>query len=192
MGDLEVVPLSDATKEYIQIELDHFGVSIADINGFYKEIEYAIATFKVMNYLKDESKPSAVRKNLKSAIDSALELNQSLNDLDSNSRSLVSQNISGGISTLNGYLLAIIDALSQASHGADDYPSKGRLHDHARTELLRDMCILSKKQGIKPLTTKEGLFSVILSKVLEEATGKPVSAVHDLVSKARDLDIGLD
>jgi hypothetical protein len=191
-GDFKPVPLSKNTKECIQIELNRFGADISNIQSFFSEIEYSIARFKAINKIKDDSKPSAVRKNLNSAYESALVLNKSLSHLDSNSWLLLSQNINGGVGALNEHLMAIIDALAQALHAADDLPKKGRLHDHARKELLRDMCILFKKQGIEPLTTKEGLFSNVLSKVLEEATGKPVSAIHDLVSKAKGLNIDLD
>ncbi|RRQ21972.1 hypothetical protein D6C00_08440 [Thiohalobacter thiocyanaticus] len=140
-------------------------------------------SYKAMSSLRDESKPSEVRKNFKKSLDAALILNDRLNEMDANSRLILDRNMAGGITTLHEYLNRIISALSEGGHAANEYP-KGRLTDYARLELARIVIKALKSQGIEPTTTKEGLFSNVLAIVLETATGKPVNAVHALAAEA--------
>ncbi|BAZ92607.1 anti-sigma factor [Thiohalobacter thiocyanaticus] len=183
IADYEAVELSREDKERLGLEISAKGQELKDADEFHSLIEHALMSYKAMSSLRDESRPSEVRKNFKKSLDSALLLNDRLNEMDANSRLILSRKISGGITTLHRHLGKIISALSEGSHAADEFP-KGRLTDYARLELARVVIKALKSQGIEPTTTKEGLFSNVLAIVLEMATGKPVSAVHALAAEA--------
>lgn len=181
--NLKPVRLSSEERESIRLELRAGGVDEGHWEVFACDIEVALAAYKAMTGLSDESKPAAVRKNLKTALDAALRLNDSLNDLDANSRMLLGRVINGGISGVNSHLSEIIMALSEAGHKADEMPTKGRLPDYARQGLAEAVLESLQYCGVTPTTTKGGLYHNVLAAVLEIATGKPAIAEHDLVEK---------
>ncbi len=181
---LDPVRLSSEERESIRLELRARGVDEGHWEVFACDIEVALAAYQAMTGLSDKSKPAAVRKNLRTSLDAALRLNDSLNHLDANSRTLLGKAVNGGISAVNNHLSEIIMALSEAGHKADEMPTKGRLPDYARQELAVAVLEALQYCGVTPTTTKEGLYHNVLAVVLEIATGKPVNAVHDLVEKA--------
>lgn len=186
--DYEVIKLSEEQRTSIRLELRAGEVDECSWDAFYTDIEQGLAAYRAMTGLADESRPAAVRRNLKTSLETALKLNDTLNDLDANSRLLLGQAASGGIHATYNHLQEIIMALSEAGHKADDLPSKGRLPDYARLNLATAVLEALRSCGASPTTTKEGLYQNLLAVVLEIATGKPANAVHDLAEKAMKRD----
>ncbi|MCA1805694.1 MAG: hypothetical protein LC646_10250 [Xanthomonadaceae bacterium] len=182
--DFKVVRLSKDQSETIRLELRAGGVKKDYWDTVNADIELALAAYRAMTGLAEESKPASVRKNLNISLNAALRLNDTLNDLDANSRMLLSQVASGGISKIHHHLSEIITALSEAGHKADELPDKGRLPDYARQNLAVAVLEALRSCGVAPTTTKDGLYNNLLAVVLEIATGKRASAVHKLATKA--------
>lgn len=173
-------------RTQIARELRSNGIGSAVPAEFYGSLGESIASFKSGRELAKGSSPSSVRANLKAAITAALELNERLNKLDGNSRQLLGEVEGGEIATLqNVYLRKTIQALSEASRLAGEYPATGRLPDHQRLWLAVDVAnAISTHLGVTPTTTKGGVFESVLTIVLGIATGAEVSSVHDLARQA--------
>lgn len=186
VSDHVSIEIDAKARTQIGLELRARGVTSQIPEDFYKSLGEAISSFNSGRELAKASKPAKVRANLQAAIDAALVLNDRLNDLDGNSRQLLGEVENGEASVLqNVYLRKIIQALSDASHLADEYPERGRLPEHERLWLAVEVAnAISTHLGITPTTTKDGAFESVLTIVLEIATGNRVSSVHDLARHA--------
>ena len=177
--------LTQSRRQQIEYELKGRSVEILDRDGFYGAIDVAIASFRTMRRIRGESRPAAVRKNLKSAIDAGFRLNRKLNDLDGNSRLILYEFEEEGIQALQAKLGKIIDALNKAYRAADEYPKKGNLKERERLDLAVAVEVAIERYTNKPpTTTKEGFYTSLLAMVLEDALGREVKAVHALADKA--------
>lgn len=186
VGKLDAVELSPDTREQIKQILDTQSIKVADLDGFLNALADAIAFFKAQVKMREESRPAAVRRNLKRAHDAALKLNDALNKLDGNARQLLARVPEGDIHSLYENVGAAITALAKAQKLANEYPGQfgGNIPANHRIFLAADVAdVIDSYLGIKPTTTKEGLFQAILEVVLEEATGREVKAVHALVRR---------
>lgn len=178
------MPASD--RQQIELELHSNGIEIPDPEVFFCTLNKAIGFFHGQRDLAKDTKPKSVRKNLKTALDSALNLNEQLNALDGNSKFLLYDSANEGLRELQStHLATIIKALHGALRKAEDYPMKGRLPEYHRLYLAVDVADAIKTHlGITPTATKEGLFESLLSLILEQATGETAVSVHDLARKA--------
>jgi len=184
--DFKPVDIDLNGREQIRSQLQSIDSTYKVPEDFYKSLGLAIARFNSGEALAAISSPAVVRKNLQAAIDAALALNERLNDLDGNSRQLLSSVDGGETSVLQDHhLWKIIRALSEADHLADEYPKKGRLPEHHRLWLAVDVAnAIDVHVGAAPTTKVDGLFESILAIILEIATGHQVSSVHDLARRA--------
>lgn len=173
--------LSPDRRTQIEQFLKDRSIEAADPDGFFDALADAIGFFDWGKRLRGESLPAAVRKNLVHATDSALGLHDALNELDGNSRQLLGEVVQGGIHSLYDNIKPVIRALQRALRLAGDYPQGGDLPEPHRFFLAADVKDAIKTHlGIRATCTKKGLFVEVLDAVLEEATRKPVKAVHEL------------
>lgn len=179
--------LSTSTKEHIKREIESQNKQPKyGYEKLFSDLEIAISQFKTQNELAELSSPGAVRNNLGKALNAALKLNEALNNLDGNSRQLLSQY--KGIRELQGtHLSAIIEDLAKAKTDSNKYPSRGRLPASRRIILVLQLDhILSTHIDCPLTTTKVSLFSNILTLVYEEATGRSeIKNVHELLRDAK-------
>ena len=186
IADVRPVKIDTARREQINLELQSKGLLSEAPTAFFEALSQAIGHFNAGREMAEFSKPANVRKNLQTALNAALELYGRLDDLDGNSCQLLAEVEYGGIATLQGaHLLKIIHALREASLLANEYPTKGRLREGHRLGLAMDVAdAIDTHIGVKPTTTKEGIYESILTIVLEITTDKEVKSVHDLARKA--------
>ena len=86
-------------------------------------LDNALRAAQAMAYLQEKGSPKPIRYNLKRAREAAIRLNDRLNDLDGNSRQILSEIPGGDILQLYSLLSAIIRALSLAEKKAGELPS---------------------------------------------------------------------
>ena len=173
--------LSLDARGQIEQFLKDRSIEVADPDGFFDALAGAIGLFDLGKRLRGESRPAAVRKNLRCVEKAALLLNDALNRLDGNSRQLLDETVPGGIRSLFGHMREIILPLKEAVLLAKEYPKGGNLPESHRYFLAADVKDAIKTHlGIRATCTKNGLFEAVLEAVLKEATRKPVSAVHEL------------
>ncbi len=173
--------LSPGTREQIEQFLKDRSIEVADPDAFFDALAGAVGFFDWGKRLREKSLPAAVRDNLRCAEDAALLLNDALNRLDGNSRQLLRETVPGGIRSLFGHMREIILPLKGAVLLAGEYPQGGGLQEPHRYFLADDVKdAIETHLGIRATSTREGLFVGVLDAVLEEATGTPVKAVHEL------------
>ncbi len=173
--------LSPDARTQIELILNDQSIAVPDIEGFFGTLANAIGFFDWGKRLREKSRPAAVRENLRRAEAAASRLNDALNRLDGNSRQLLGETVPGGIRSLFGHVRGIILPLKRAVLLADEYPQGGALPEPHRYFLADDVKDAIKTHlGIRATSTREGLFVEVLDAVLEEATGTPVKAVHEL------------
>lgn len=190
VGDYQPVKLSSNLKEHVETELRSRGINSSSLDAFFETIGKGIEFFKSNQRLAEESKPSRVRQNLKAAISAALKLNGRINDLDGNSRRLLSRVAKDGVFSVYEDLGRVIAKLTRTKQLASSYPTAGRLDENNRVFLAADVAkAIRDHLGEEPTTTKEGLFESILGMALKEATGKDFTALHELVRKSLSYEV---
>ncbi len=174
--------LSPDRRTQIEQFLKDRSIEVANPDSFFDALADAIGFFDLGKRLRGESLPAAVRKNLVHATDSALGLHDALNELDGNSRQLLGEVVQGGIHSLYDNIKPVIRALQRTLRLAGDYPQGGGdIPEPHRFFLAADVKDAIKTHlGIRATCTKKGFFEEVLDAVLEEATRKPVKAVHEL------------
>lgn len=172
---------------------DH-GVSAVP-EQFWTEIESAIRRFKSRAKLHKETSPSQVRKNLTNALDQAKRFVEALENLDGNSKQLITKRRKNVFTETYAAVLSLTAELSNARELAEKYPKKGRLPESHREYLAADIAAMMRQQlkvdpsGTRERGSKSSLFSTLIAQVLSIATGKDVSSVHDLVAKVLKNEI---
>ena len=181
----EDVKLSSDAKEQInQFILDH-GHSVSDPDAFFDEIDKALSLYRGYAHFRQEGLPATVRKNLKKAAEVSKNLNAHINDLDGNSRQLLDQAAEGGLEGFRSHLSGVVLALHEALRRAEEYPKRGRLHEHHRIFLAADVAdAIRQFIHVLPVSTRGGLFVSILESVCAEAFGKEGPDVFGLAQKA--------
>lgn len=174
--------LSPDRRTQIEQFLKDRSIEVPDPDSFFDALADAIGLFDWGKWLRSKSLPAAVRKNLVHATDSALGLHDALNEFDGNSRQLLGEVVQGGIHSLYDNIKPVIRALQRALRLAGDYPQGGGdLPEPHRFFLAADVKDAIKTHlGIRATCTKNGFFVEVLDAVFEEATRKPVKAVHEL------------
>jgi len=174
--------LSPDRRTQIEQFLKDRSIEVPDPDSFFDALADAIGLFDRGKWLRSKSLPAAVRKNLVHATDSALGLHDALNEFDGNSRQLLGEVVQGGIHSLYDNIKPVIRALQRALRLAGDYPQGGGdLPEPHRFFLAADVKDAIKTHlGIRDTCTKNGFFVEVLDAVFEEATRKPVKAVHEL------------
>ena len=204
--------LSDQTKAHIRSSVFDCGHRTSCPEVFFATLDEAAGIYRSNASLREESRPAAVRNNLKLALNAALRLNDRLDALDGNSRSIlvdVVPTIKGfeenqlsdpdsrrptGIMLLRGNLKPIIVALREALGRAKQYPKKGDLPRHHRLWLAADIAdaireLLNIKLNKKPKDISKGVFVSILELVFNEvATGEKIN-LPKLARDALTLDV---
>ena len=184
----ENAELSLDTKEQInQFILDH-GHSVSDPDAFFDELDKALSQYKGFARFRQEGLPATIRKNLKKAAKVSMDLNAHINDLDGNSRQLLGQAAEGGLEGFRSHLSGVVLALHEALRRAEEYPKRGRLHEHHRIFLAADVAdAIRQFIHVPPAATRGGLFVSILESVCTEAFekfGKEGPDVYGLANKA--------
>ena len=192
--------LSTSTKESIKrlvFDGDH-QTSCPD--EFLVALDIAAGIYRAAARLRDQSLPAVVRNKLKLTLDASLHLKDRLNELDGNSRNLLSEVTRGGEDLNNGILSVydnlspIINALNKAYILAKQYPLKGDLpRDHRRWlardihDALREHLKIDLKADVK--TGTKGTFISILSRVFEEVAAGEKIHFPKLAQEALTLDV---
>jgi hypothetical protein len=188
VSDFQPVVIDVNEKKNITYQLNCLEVEVGadNLDLFFDDISMAAGFFVSGKNLSLASRPAIVRENLKLAKEAAFQLNDRLNCLDGNSRQLISESLGKSFVELQDvHLREIISALCDASHEADEYPTKGRLKEHHRLYFAIDVAHAIKEHlGQKPTSTKDGLFESILIILLTYLTNTEVTSVHDLVRRA--------
>ncbi len=185
----EDAELSSGAKEQInQFILDH-GHSVSDPDAFFDELDKALSQYKGFARFRQEGLPATVRKNLNKAAKVSMDLNAHINDLDGNSRQLLDQAAEGGLKGFRSHLSGVVLALHEALRRAEEYPKRGRLHEHHRIFLAADVADTIKQFIHVPVSTRGGLFFSILESVCTEAFGKKDLDVYGLAQKALSYQV---
>ena len=186
VGSFVPVEIDAATREHITLQLGAAAIDLTRLDHFFGALGTTIGLFHSHRELAARSKPAMVRTRISEALNVALQLNDCLNSLDGNSRQLIGEQIKDGVITLQDHhLYAIISALSQAEHAADEFPTRGRLPEYERLCLAVDIAdAMEALLGIKPTSTKESQFEAILVIALEAGTGDKREGAHDLARRA--------
>ncbi len=181
----EDAELSSDTKEQINLIILGHGHSVSDPDAFFDELDKALSQYKGFARFRQEGLPATVRKNLKKAAKVSMDLNAHINDLDGNSRQLLDQAAEGGLEGFRSHLSGVVLALHEALRRAEEYPKRGRLHEHHRIFLAADVADTIKQFiHVRPVSTRDGLFISILESVCTEAFGKESPDVYGLAQKA--------
>jgi hypothetical protein len=176
--------LSDDSKEYILALVVRCGATLQDRERFVGEIAEAIGRYDAHANERNRSKPSAVKANLKRAIEAASTLLAALHNLDGNSRMLLREVGMKRMQTYQRQTARMFRALSEAYNRAGEYP-RSRLMEHHRLFLAADVADAMRRHlKIEPTLTREGLYEAMLEIVLKDATGKAVNATHGLARRA--------
>ena len=181
--------LSNDVRTYLETTVNTFyekmGDKMPDLESFFEEVESAVAIVRAQQQLAKESRPAAVRKNLKRACDTAVRLKARLKELDGNSCRLLDHTTEGGVSAVFLQVEHVIKGLRGALQLAKEYPPSGNLLKKYHLDLAIDIAIaIENNLGVNPKTTRGGLFDEVLGVVMGEATGKEYADVHGLVGDA--------
>lgn len=178
--------LSDQIRQHLTYELGRWGIK--PDKEFFDALKESIGAFISLRDLSEKSSPAKVRGNLRVAIDAALKFNDSLNQMDGNSRQLVEEASGKGVGELQRKLEKILLALHEARHLANEYPKSGRNVEFDRLWLAESVArAIRDHLKCEPTATKEGVFESVLTIVLEDPAinkGKPVKSVHDLARRS--------
>ena len=181
----EDVKLSSGAKEQISQLIEDHGHSVSDPDAFFDELDKALSQYKGFARFRQEGLPATVRKNLKKAAEDSKNLNAHINNLDGNSRQLLGEAAEGGFKGFQARLAGVVLVLHEALRRAEEYPKRGRLHEHHRIFLAADIADSIKKFiHVLPVPTRDGLFFSILESVCTEAFGKKSPDVYGLAQKA--------
>ncbi|WP_231363230.1 MULTISPECIES: hypothetical protein [unclassified Thioalkalivibrio] len=176
--------MTDEDRRYIATELEQRGIQIGDPAAFFNALTEGIRTFLSGDKLRQEVLPGTVRENLAATVDTAEILLDQLNNLDDLSRYLLDTKSDDGLLSMQSAHAALLGALYGARDTAAQYPRKGDLPKDHRTFFARDIAdAIQVHLGVRPTTTKGGLYETILSIALELATGQPVQDAHALARK---------
>ena len=184
-GGPSIPRLSSGAREQIELFLEGRNIEVPDPDGFFGALASGISIFDSSKPLGEESRPAAVRENLRRAKAAALRLNNALNKLDGNSRQLLGEVVQGGVLSLYDNVKVVIRDLHLALQLANEFPSSGSLPEHNRLYLAVDVAnAIETHLNVTATSTKDGLFVEILEAVVGEATGKEAKALHELARKA--------
>ncbi len=185
--------LSTSTKESIKRLVFDGGHQTSCPEEFLVALDLAADLYRAAARLRDQSLPAVVRNKLKRTLDASLRLKDRLNELDGNSRNLLSEVTRDGENPYDN-LSPIIIALKKAYTLAKKYPHKGDLpKDHRRwlardiADALRAHLKIDLKADVR--TGTKGTFILILSRVFEEvAAGEKINFLK-LAQDALALDV---
>lgn len=185
--------LKPATKQQILEVLRAKGVDVADMDGFLAALDGAAALYYDVKEVHENSLPSVVRRRLTRLRDAAKEMIEAINDLDGNSAQLLNEIVPGGSGVLQADALPVLQASEKALFLAGQYVIGSEQPRQKQGKPAQDYRLFTAVEVAhavevfcreRPKVTKNGLFSNILSIVLEDVTGKEVKAVHDLAARA--------
>ncbi len=177
--------LSSDTKDHIKEHIRYHRHSVSDLDAFLDELDQALSRFKAYARRRQEGLPATVRRNLKKAVKISMDLNAHIKVLDGNSRQLMDEAAEGGLKGFQSRLSGVVLVLHEALRRAEEYPKRGRLHEHHRIFLAADVADAIKKFAhVTPVPTRDGLFYSILESVCTEAFGKESQDVYGLAQKA--------
>ena len=119
-----------------------------------------------------------------------MEITATTTDLDGNSRQVFNEAAEGGLEGFRSNLSGVVLALHEALRRAEEYPKRGRLHEHHRIFLAADVADAIKQFiHVRPVSTRSGLFVSILESVCTEAFGKEAPDVYGLAQKALSYQV---
>jgi hypothetical protein len=148
---------------------------------FFSDLSIAISIYLGSRKMREDCKPAAIRKKLRSALKLSTRLSEEIANMDWNSRELIDNARGGDHETIKSHLQTIISTLKEARQEAEAYPKRGALPDSTKTFLAKSVAEAIHKHLHKPATsTKDGIFESILTIVLSNVHDKKVSSVHDL------------
>ena len=178
--------LRPSCREQIELVLNTRAVELLDRDSFYGALDCAIACFHAGRQIRQDSSPAAVRENLSKAINAAIKFNDSLNELDGNSKQILDVIRKGGVHALYDGLKEIISDLSKARQIAENYPKNGKgIEDNDRLHLAVAVADAFENHTNKAATTtKEGDYCSLLAMVLGDALDREVKAPHELAGVA--------
>ena len=161
-----------------------------NLRAFFSNLDDAVGILHAAVDVAKKSKPSDVRDELSEAQSAAINLQKKLVNLSVGARYWIGEGNCNALEKLREDCVEALKILgsvgeyigrSVSSGGSINYPT---LHLAAYTaDALRF------HMGIKPTTTKGGLFERILEVVYEEATGKEHQSLHALVSRALKVEV---
>jgi len=201
-GDYPIIKLDTGIKGQIteQIKKDYPGTTIP--NEFFSSIESAISMFRVQEKIKDDSLPGAVRTNLKKSMEAAKRLLTTINALDGNSNQLI-QEIEKEIyayedkklpqlntsqisiqecSPLLRSIYTVIDIIGRAQWCSENYPNKNIAYH--RIYFAHDIAeAIEQHLMIKPTDSRDDLYVVTLTLLMNMITGKDESSLYKLAEQ---------
>jgi len=189
-GVIQLPPhtIKKVTREYLTAVVKTANRKPADLEAFFEDLNTAIRFYKGFKRLRQETRPQAVRQNLKRARDHSARLMQSLNDLDGKSRQIISgMNEQSEFSRLLESAGQNWELLSRAYRRAQMGPRQrsGRLVEGELDNLAADVAdAIKSRLKCKLGAAREGLFHSVLQIVLKEATGIARSPTQALLRRA--------
>ena len=177
--------LNDDSWAQIKEILTGQRIEVADLKPFRDALGGAVGVYQAYRKLSEESRPGAMKDNLKSLLKVAQKLSDGLDKLDGNSRQILDRAAAEGLQAFRRDARDQVVTLNRALRSAAEYRERGRLDENERLFLAVEVAAAIKKHlDRKPTTTKQGLFEAVLSIVMTEAIGKKDPVVHSLVQRA--------
>jgi hypothetical protein len=166
--------LTSARRLRIEEELRGWDLILPGSKPLLDDLAAAVGRYDRFRYIRETSRPAAVRGNLDAALKAATKLNQRLNALDGKSCLLINEAANVDLVSLHNDLNRIVEALFAASLIAKQYPTKGNLPKNERLFLAAEMRdVLNAHLGVNCSKALEGgCFEAILGVVLKEALRK--------------------
>jgi hypothetical protein len=185
ISDFSAFEFNTQQKQWLTLELRKFDIELANQNDFFADFEHALNMYRGGKNLREETKPSIIRANLKMLKLAADDLNNKINKIDGNSRALITKELPYPYLDMRQHIHDLYLALCRAENTADEYPKKGALPDNSRLQLAIDTVkTIYKHTKIAPTSSREGLYESVLTIILTMATGEEYSGLHALLYRA--------
>jgi hypothetical protein len=154
------------------------------LDGFVDLVDMAASQYWGMRPLQDQALPARVRRELKAAHEASHRLIDRVNDLGGTSRHLLYAEVpADGGARFRDALLYITEQLERARLRADELSKKGGAPlNYARVYLAALIAhAIETRLGVKPTTTRGGLFEDILATVIEAVEKRANPSVRPLM-----------
>lgn len=144
--DLENYKLNLHTLEQLQLVIKEKGVCLDNFDLFIQEVNEAISNYLAQIQLRNKSKPSQVRNNLKATIGQVEKLKGKIKALDSKSLRLIQEEEKDALTKIDWQLGMMEAVLSGAYSKAEEYPKKGSLPEIHKVELAKGIALAIQNQ----------------------------------------------
>jgi hypothetical protein len=186
VADYKITRLSDKDRGRIREAVLRKSKKKTVPESFYHVIEKEMGYYDADRRLAASNRPQEVKKQLELALDSAEKLNDQLQLLGGTSKKLIKEAKGDRMASFDiSSIPNLVELLAAAHQLALELPTASALRDRSRLNLAIQVAkAVQNILEMHPSSTKEGLYTEVLSIILEVATGKSSRDSNDLARKA--------